>query len=96
MPTEEKILTLHPEGKNGVNISRKKYDQIHSYIMKVLNANDRITYQELNEMAIEQLKDSFDGKVPWYVVTVKLDMEARGEIERIPNTSPHEIRIKSS
>ena len=26
--TEEKIMTLHPEGKQGVNISKAKYDQI--------------------------------------------------------------------
>jgi len=28
------------------------------------------------------------------VVTVKLDLEARGIIERIPKTSPHQLRIR--
>jgi len=42
------------------------------------------------------LSATFDGKVVWYVVSVKLDLEARGTIERVPKTSPHELRIKNS
>ena len=95
MAVPEKILTLHPDGKKGTNISREKYDQIKDYILDVLNETDGITYKQLNEMAVRDLKDSFQGKVPWYVVTVKLDLEARGIIERIPKTSPHQIRLKN-
>jgi len=30
---DDKIQTLHPEGKQGVNISRAKYDMIHHAIL---------------------------------------------------------------
>jgi len=53
-----------------------------------------ITYQELNDLAVKKLSPNFDGKVPWYVVSVKLDLEAREIIERIPKTSPHKLRLK--
>ena len=53
-----------------------------------------ITYQELNDLAVKKLSANFDGKVPWYVVSVKLDLEAREIIERIPKTSPHKLRLK--
>jgi len=46
-------------------------------------------------MAIRDLSEEFDGKVVWYIVSVKLDLEARGIIERIPKTSPHQIRLKN-
>ncbi len=95
MASSEKILTKHPEGKNGTNISRAKYNQIKDYLLDVLSKHESITYQELNNMAVHDLKDSFQGKIPWYVVTVKLDLEARGIIERIPKTSPHKIRLKN-
>ena len=95
MSTDEKIMTLHPRGKKGVNISREKYDQIRDFIYFILEKKGVISYQDLNDMAVEQLTNSFDGKVPWYLVTVKLDLEARGEIERVPGTSPHEVRFKT-
>jgi hypothetical protein len=91
---QEKFMTLHPKGKKGTNISKAKYDQIKGYIMKVLNERKIISYQQLNTMAVEELKDSFAGSVPWYLVTVKLDLEARDLIERVPGTRPHLLQLK--
>jgi hypothetical protein len=34
------------------------------------------------------------GSVTWYTVTVKLDLEARGEIERVPRSRPQRVRRK--
>ena len=41
------------------------------------------------------LGDTFDGSISWYVTTVKLDLEAKGMIERIPKVSPQQLRLKS-
>ncbi|MEL7002252.1 MAG: hypothetical protein AAFN93_05895 [Bacteroidota bacterium] len=94
MTKEEKILTLHPQGKRGVNIKKEKYDQIREYILSVLNERKDITFNLLSDKAVEELSDTFDGKVLWYLVTVKLDLEARGEIERITEVGGHKLRIK--
>jgi len=91
-----KILTLHPEGKKGVNIDLGKYNLIKQTILDILRTHGEIQYRELNKMVIEDLQHKFSGSIPWYVVTVKLDLEARGIIERIPNTSPHVVRISST
>ncbi len=91
---EEKILTLHPHGKKGVNILKRRYDVIKAYILDTIEKEEIITYSELSDRAHQDLSDSFDGKVIWYVVSVKLDLEARNIIERIPKTSPHQLRIK--
>lgn len=53
-----------------------------------------ITYEDLSDLAEDKLSVTFDGKVIWYVVTVKLDLEARCVIERIPKTSPHKLRMR--
>lgn len=92
--TEEKILTLHPQSKKGVNILKRRYDVIKDYILTVLKDHPDISYSKLDDMANEDLENTFDGKVSWYIVSVKLDLEARGVIERIPKTSPHKIRMK--
>ncbi len=92
--SEERILTLHPKGKKGVNILLRRYNFIKDFILKTIEARGAISYEELSDLAVKELSDSFDGKVLWYVVTVKLDLEARNIIERIPKTSPHQLRKK--
>ncbi len=95
MKDEKRILTLHPKGKKGVNILKTKYDVIKDYIIAKVEEYGEITYSDLNDFAIRDLSETFDGKVGWYVVSVKLDLEAREIIERIPKTSPHKLRMKS-
>ena len=90
---EEKVLTLHPSGKQGVNILKRRYDIIKAYILNQLSQGKPVTFSDLSDQAEYDLARSFDGKVLWYLVTVKLDLEARGIIERVPRTSPHQLRL---
>lgn len=94
--TEEKILTLHPQGKKGVNILKTKYNTIKDFILNTIKEHKVITYEKVSDLAIAKLSETFEGKVVWYVVTIKLDLEARGLIERIPKTSPHQLRLTTN
>lgn len=93
---EEKILTRHPEGKQGVNISRQKYDRIKDAILRVLHERGEIAFKDLPEAVADQLVGVFEGRVMWYVVTVKLDLEARGLIERVPKKTPQRVRLAAA
>jgi hypothetical protein len=90
---EEKVMTLHPQGKQGVNISKKKYHTVRQSILDALGAHGEMTFTELTESVRQTLQGSFDGSINWYVTTIKLDLEARGEIERIPDRSPQRLRL---
>lgn len=90
---EEKIMTLHPAGKKGVNILKRRYDVIKKFIIETIKEHKQISFEALSDLGVSTLSKSFDGKVLWYMVTVKLDLEARQIIERVPKTSPHELRI---
>ena len=90
---KEKILTLHPEGKKGANISKEKYSAIKEFIISTISKRKEISYSELNDLAKKKLTKNFEGSVPWYLIIVKLDLEARKIIERIPNTSPHKLKL---
>lgn len=94
MNNEARILTLHPQGKKGVHILKRRYDLIKDFILDTIKLRKTISYKELSDLAIVELSNTFDGKVVWYIVSVKLDLEARGIIERIPKTSPHQLRLK--
>ena len=91
---EERILTLHPEGKKGVNILRRKYDQIAGAIIEIVKEHEEIAFQDITDKVIRKLNGQFEGRITWYLVSVKLDLEARGILERIPGTSPHRLRLK--
>ena len=87
------IRTLHPEKKKGVNISREKYDIIRKAIMNVLRANKKMTFMALTRAVEKQVDNKFKGSVLWYVTTVKLDLEARGEVKRVPNSRPQLVKL---
>lgn len=90
---ENRIITKQLQGKKGVNILESKYEFIKNAILEELKEVKEMSYQDLTATLERDLKDKFDGKVAWYVVSVKLDLEARGIIERVPKSSPHRLRI---
>jgi hypothetical protein len=91
---EERILTQHPDPeKQGVNISKHKYDLIRRAIVDSIRDQMDITFKALTEDVKHRLKGQFEGSVSWYVTTVKLDLEARGVIERIPGSRPQRLRL---
>jgi hypothetical protein len=92
---DDKIMTLHPDpNKAGTNISGRKYDLVRQAIVDSTHAaGGEITFGRLTDVVTQRLQGSFDGSVPWYVVTVKLDLEARGVLARVPGASPQRLRL---
>jgi hypothetical protein len=87
------IQTLHPiEGKKNNKILLHKYEVIKDNILTILTYLEP-THTELMEELYAKVKDSFVGGVQWYGATVKLDLEARGIIERT-QSKPEKYRLK--
>lgn len=91
--SDEKVITKHPLGKTGRNISRPKYDTVKKAIVSVLKGNE-LTHTELFDQLNKRLKNRFAGNVSWYGETVKLDLEARKIIER-SSSKPQKYRLRS-
>ncbi|PYI40508.1 MAG: hypothetical protein DMF12_13110 [Verrucomicrobia bacterium] len=89
---EEKILTKHPLGKSGRNISKQKYEALKRAILSALKNRD-VTHTQLFYHLNKSLKGSFSGNISWYGETVKLDLEARKIIERT-SSKPQKYRLK--
>lgn len=89
---DEKILTQHPSGKTGRNISVKKYDMMKQTILKVLRKKE-LTHTELMSNLNKELNGKFEDNISWYAETVKLDLEARKIIERT-SSKPTKYRIR--
>jgi Family of unknown function (DUF6958) len=92
----ERILTLHPDPqKAGVNIDKNKYEVIKAAILEVVGAAPEVSFSELRVAVRKVLGDTFPGSVSWYVTTVKLDLEARELIERVPGKKLQHLRLKN-
>ncbi len=90
---DEKILTLHPHGKRGVNISKAKYETMRKTILRILGKED-LTHNELTSAVERSLEGKFEGSIPWYMESTKLDLEARGVIERVEGPKQTVYRVK--
>jgi hypothetical protein len=94
MAREELFLTIHLEpAKQGISIEKQKYAVVQKAILHNLRAYGPMTFTQLGVLVEKDLRESFPGSVTWYYTTVKLDMEARGEIRRIPNSRPQVIEV---
>ncbi|OGC90975.1 MAG: hypothetical protein A2W25_07810 [candidate division Zixibacteria bacterium RBG_16_53_22] len=95
MPSQSKIYTRTvTPGKKGVNIDRARYAIIHDSILAALKEKGEILFVNLPEFVSRKLKGRFDGNISWYTTTVKLDMERRKIIERIPDSKPQVLRMR--
>ena len=90
------IATKNPgKGKKGPRIDEARYDAMKAAILAVVPRDgDGVTFASLAKLVEKRLPgDVFAGaSIPWYATTVKLDLEARGLIERIPGITPQRLR----
>ena len=96
----EKISCRTPaEDRAGVtNIPKWKYDEVSQAILSVLERGD-IAFSDLRDAVMAELSsETLEnlGSVSWHVTTVKLEMEVRGEIERMPGKVPQRLQLPAT
>ena len=91
----ERIMTLHPEGKEGVRIERPKYVEMRQALLAVTAVSGEGTlFKDLPHLVAPRLDRAVfpkEASVKWYVTTVKLDLEARGELVRVKGATPQRL-----
>lgn len=90
----ERILTIHPQGKKGVSISRQKYDVMSAATLRSLRGRGGVPLQVVLQKVDGDLQGKFEGATSWYFTTVKLDLEARGILVRVPGKTPQQIMLR--
>ncbi|ABD56911.1 hypothetical protein Jann_3994 [Jannaschia sp. CCS1] len=100
MVSEDRVPCRTPaEGRDGTsNIPAWKFDLLRAAILKVVGAAgpDGLLNKDLRDAVGAELSaDDLDrlGKLGWHVVTVKLELEVRGEIARMVVKGPMRIAL---
>lgn len=93
----KKVVCENPDStKQATRIDRWKYDLVRRAILKEASSSKKgVAFKELSGLVKKRLKKAELknlGSVTWYTVVVKLDLEAKGLIERIPGKRPQVIR----
>lgn len=98
MPAQEgKIQLMHPDpDKEAPRIEPWKYELVKTTILSVVPQDEGgSAFKTLSDQVAEQLSPKAlenIGSVGWYTTTEKLDLEARGLIERVPGLKPQRLR----
>ena len=95
---DQKVKLKHPQGKKPISMSREKYDLLKPMVLKYLLAKRKATFGEISVAIGKDFKTNgikFQGSIPWHLEWVKLDLEARKIIKRVPNTTPQVYMITS-
>lgn len=83
-------------GKSSTNIDQWKYDAVRAAIRKAVPRNKLgLEFRALPAAVKAHLSPDHLarlGSVSWYTTTVKLDLEVRGELERVPGSRPQRLR----
>lgn len=92
----DRMTTLHPKGKKGVNIERDKYEGMRKALLRVIpRGKEGVEFQQLPKLTKAHLDEEVFGpkvSINWYVVTVKQDLEARGLVEQVPGKRTQYVR----
>lgn len=88
---EELMITYRPDGKKGIAMTRRQYDILSLFILTLLETDDDQTLQTILDRAQNELIDAIDSDVAWFVLQVKLDLEARDFIRTVQ--APYNRRV---
>ena len=94
---EPKVICRTPTpGKNPTRIPTWKYELVRDAILSALPEDGgSMAFKDLSKYIGSRLsrEERFRlGSVGWHTTTVKLDMEVKGEIERVPGSNPQHLR----
>ncbi|MBB5515030.1 hypothetical protein FHS89_001040 [Rubricella aquisinus] len=94
---EDRVACRTPaEGREGVtSIPTWKFDLLRAAILDALSGGPMKNADLKDAVGSRLSPDDLSrlGKLGWHVITVKLELEVRGEIERIPGQKPLTIRL---
>ncbi len=86
-----RVMTLHPDPeKQGTNIEKSKYVTMKAALLKVVpKTGPGVAFKDMKPLVRPHLSKSVftpEVSITWYLVTVKLDLEARGVLLRVPGS----------
>lgn len=93
----KKTVTTHPESRREMKIDSAIYELFKTAILQSLKGSEGKTFTELTNDVVKIIRKkipAFKGSIPWYTISIRLDLETRGLVETFSNKGRKLNRLK--
>lgn len=93
----KKTVMTHPESKRESKIDSAIYDPFKAAIMQSLKGSKGKTFTELTDDVVKIIRKKMPGfkkSIPWYTISIRLDLETRGIVETFVEKGKKLNRLK--
>jgi hypothetical protein len=97
MASVKKVTVTHPVSGTERKFDETIYEPIRKAIMHTLKGSPGKTFSQLADDVRKYLREKnipFKGSVPWYTISVRLDLETRGVVETFTEKGRKFSRLK--
>ncbi len=94
-----KAITTHPRTGNRLRIEEAIYIPFKAAILQSLKGSEGKTFTELTADVTKSIRKklpSFKKSIPWYTISVRLDLETRGLVETFTEKGKKLNRLKKA
>jgi len=81
---QKKTITTHPRTGSRFQIDSAIYEPFKAAIIQSLKGSPGKTFTELTDDVVKIIKKKMPGfkkSIPWYTISIRLDLETRGIVE---------------
>lgn len=80
----KKVTTTHPRTGSQFNVDADIYEPFKAAIIQSLKGSKGKTFGDLTDDVVKIIKKKMPGfkkSIPWYTISIRLDLETRGIVE---------------
>lgn len=95
--TSKKVVTTHPGSRREMKIEEKIYAPFKAAVLQSLKGSKGKTFTELTDdvvKIIQKKMPDFKGSIPWYTISIRLDLETKGIVETFIEKGKKMNRLK--
>lgn len=80
----KKVIVTHPQTGTERKFDSTIYEPVKAAIIQSLKGSKGKTFTELTDDVVKIIRKKmpgFKGSIPWYTISIRLDLETRGIVE---------------
>jgi hypothetical protein len=84
LSSAKKIIATHPRTGTEKKFDAAIYEPVKAAILQSLKGSKGMTFTELTDAVVKITRKKmpgFKGSVPWYTISIRLDLETKGIVE---------------
>jgi hypothetical protein len=94
---EKKVIVTHPRTGTERKFDPAIYEPVKAAILESLKSSKGKTFTELSDDVVKIIRKKMPGfkkSIPWYTISIRLDLETRGIVETFIEKGKRLNRLK--